>query len=138
MVEGPMIEGPMVEGLRRQYHFRPGPNGLRAWDVHRLLDLARDLPVVEMPLSEIRELDEAYWFDHGAVPTCRAIVEHAALINEADLAFPVILSSDGRVMDGMHRVAKAAMQGLTSVRAKRFTRDPEPDYVGVAPDDLPY
>ena len=128
----------MIEGLRRQYHFRPGPNGLRAWDVHRLLDLARDLPVVEMPLSEIRELDEAYWFDHGGVPTCRAIVEHAALINEADLAFPVILSSDGRVMDGMHRVAKAAMQGLASVRAKRFTRDPEPDYVGVAPDDLPY
>jgi hypothetical protein len=31
--------------------------------------------------------------------------------NEADLAFPIILSSDGRVMDGMHRVTKAATEG---------------------------
>ena len=97
--------------MRKQYHFRPGP---------------------------IRELDEAYWFDHGYAPTCRAVAEHARLINEADLSFPIILSADGRVMDGMHRVAKALIQNVDDLPAKRFARDPAPDHVGVGPDDLPY
>jgi hypothetical protein len=127
-----------LSALRKQYHFRPGPGGLRAWDVHRLLALADPLPLVEVPLSAIRELDEPYWSGHGTPLTCREVAEHARLINEADLGFPIILSSDGRVMDGMHRAAKALMQSVDSLPAKRFAVDPEPDYVGVAPDDLPY
>ena len=57
---------------------------------------------------------------------------------DCDLGFPVILSSDGRVMDGMHRIAKALLQGLEHVEAVRFIHDPEPDYIGVDPDELPY
>jgi hypothetical protein len=124
--------------LRKQYHFRPGPNGLRAWDVDRLVALVKDLPTIQVQLSAIGELDQPYWYDHGSRPTCRSVAEHARLINEADLSFPIILSSDGGVMDGMHRVAKAAMQGLIRLSAKRFVHDPEPDYVGVDPDRLPY
>jgi hypothetical protein len=124
--------------MRKQYHFRPGSHGLRAWDVDRLVVLAESLPVVEVALAEIRELDEAYWFDHGYAPTCRAVAEHARLINEADLRFPIILSADGRVMDGMHRVAKALIEQRASLPAKRFVQDPEPDHVGIAPEDLPY
>jgi len=41
-------------------------------------------------------------------------------------------------MDGMHRVAKALLHNLASLPAKKFIRDPEPDYVGVEPDALPY
>jgi hypothetical protein len=124
--------------MRKQYHFRPGPAGLRAWDVDRLIALTSDLPVVQMPLSAIRELEEPYWYGLGEVPTCRSIAEHARLINEADMSFPIILSSDGGVMDGMHRVAKAIVHGLDIVLAKRFAVDPEPDYVGIDPDALPY
>ena len=124
--------------LRKQYHFRPGPDGLRAWDIRRLAKLAEQLPVIEVPLAAIRELDEPYWFDHGYAPTCRAVAEHAQLIEAAEMSFPILLSSDGRVMDGMHRVAKALIQQLESVPARQFARDPEPDHVGIAPDDLPY
>jgi hypothetical protein len=124
--------------LRRQYHFRPGPQGLRAWDVHRLIALAETLPVEEVPLSAIRELDEDYWSFDGAPLTCREIAEHVRLINEANLAFPILLSSDGRVMDGMHRVAKALIEERPRLPAKRFVHDPEPDHVGRRPDELPY
>jgi hypothetical protein len=124
--------------VRKQYHFRPGPDGLRAWDVDRLVLLTKDLPVIEIPLTAIGELDKPYWYDHGYVPTCRSIAEHARLISEADLAFPIILSSDGRVMDGMHRAAKAAMENCATIMARQFVIDPEPDYVGVDPNDLPY
>jgi hypothetical protein len=124
--------------MRKQYHFRPGPHGLRAWDIDRLVMLTRDLPTIQVPLSAIGELDKPYWYDHGYLPTCRSVAEHARLILEADLAFPIILSSDGGVMDGMHRVAKAAMEGRSSLSAKQFLQDPDPDYVGVDPDQLPY
>ena len=124
--------------MRKQYHFRPSPDGLRAWDVDRLVALTEPLPIVQVPVAEIRELDEAYWFDHGYAPTCRAVAEHARLINEADLRYPIILSADGGVMDGMHRVAKALIQKVDSLPAKRFAQDPAPDHVGVEPDDLPY
>jgi hypothetical protein len=66
------------------------------------------------------------------------VVDHARLMLDSDLAFPVILSSDGRVMDGMHRICKALMQGFDDIEAVRFVQDPEPDYIGVHPDDLPY
>ena len=41
-------------------------------------------------------------------------------------------------MDGMHRILKVALEGGSEVEAKRFVVDPEPDYVGVSLDDLPY
>ncbi len=64
--------------LRKQYHFRPGPNGLQAWDIHRLIKMVEKLPTIQIPLSAIRELDEPYWYGH-ATPTCRSIAEHAKL-----------------------------------------------------------
>ena len=121
--------------MRKQYHFRPSAAGLRAWDVDRLVALAKNIEPQFVPVASIRELDEPYW---GEPMTCRNVAEHARLINEADLAYPVIISSDGRIMDGMHRVLKALIQGESYIRVVRFLTDPEPDFVGVDPDDLPY
>src|SRR5689334_17486217 len=121
--------------MRKQYHFRPGPTGLRAWDIDRLVALSRHLVSQPVPIASIRELDESYW---GASMTCRQVAEHARLIHEAAIGYPVILSSDGRIMDGMHRVLKALMQGESHIPAVRFLTDPEPDFVGVDPDELPY
>src|SRR4030095_4120322 len=60
-------------------------------------------------------------------PTCRRVAAHARRIYEADFDKPVILSATGHVMDGMHRVAKAWILGLKTIRAVKFPRDPEPD-----------
>lgn len=124
--------------MRGQYHFRRSASGLLGWDVHRLVRLSRDLPREMVALNKIRELDESFWADEGPRMTCRQVVEHARLMGEADLHFPVILSSDGRVMDGMHRICKALLQGQPAIEAVRFLNDPEPDYVNVSPDELPY
>ena len=125
--------------MRTQYHFRRLPQGLCAWNVHRLVKRARALACERVPLSAIRELDEPYWCNEGTRSlTCRQVVDHARLMLESDLAFPIILSSDGRVMDGMHRVCKALLENRTEIEAVRFVQDPEPDYIGVHPDDLPY
>lgn len=122
--------------MRKQYYFRPSPRGLLAWDVDRLVALSGNLSPKLVPLAQIRELDEP-WADDGAV-TWRAVLEHIKLIDEADLAFPIILAADGAVMDGRHRIAKAVREGHTELRAVQFLKDPEPDYVGVNPENLPY
>ena len=41
-------------------------------------------------------------------------------------------------MDGMHRVAKAALLGHETIAAVQFASDLEPDFVDVQPEDLPY
>ena len=126
--------------MRKQYHFRPSNNGLYAWDVDRLLELTKDIEPKYIFINEIKELDENYWFgSEGDNPTCRAISEHAKLMKETDLAFPIILCSKGRVMDGMHRICKALMEGKERIKVVQFTVDPKPDYEDIqSPDDLPY
>ena len=122
--------------MRKQYYFRPSSRGLLAWDVDRLVSLSANLPPKLVRLNAIRELDEPW--DNDDPITWRAVVEHMKLIGEADLSFPIILSADGSVMDGRHRIAKAALEGQENIQAVQFDRDPEPDYVGRGPDDLPY
>ena len=108
-----------------------------AWDVDRLISLTKHFPRINVPVSAIRELDEPCCAD-GDTLTWRAIVEHVRLIEAADLRFAIILSSNGRVMDGRHRVAKAILLERASIEAVQFIDDPDPDYVGVQPNELPY
>jgi hypothetical protein len=125
--------------MRKQYHFSPGEQGLDAWDVDRLIRLSAHLPVTEVPVDSLPDLDTAYWALPGAGhPTVRELVVHMRLVMDVDPAFPIILGSDGRVMDGMHRVARALLDGRTTIAAVRFPADPEPDHRNVHPDDLPY
>ena len=124
--------------MRKQYHFWPGETGLDAWDVHRLIELSRDLPITEIDVSTISEVDTAYWFDDRKPPTVRRIVEHLHLIADVDTSHPIILGHDGRVMDGMHRVARAMLEGRTAIPAVRFEYIPEPDYRNCRPSELPY
>ena len=121
--------------VRKQYYFRESPQGLLAWDVDRLVQRSSALPRKMIPLSAIRELDRA-WSDQ--LQTWRALLAHLELIDAADLSYPIILSADGAVMDGMHRVAKAAREGRPEIEAVQFDEDPEPDHVGLGPNDLPY
>ena len=125
--------------MRKQYHFRDTERGLLSWDIHRLVELSKDFPVEQAPLSEIREIDEEYWFAREENrPTCRAIAEHMKLVEEADLRYPIILDSNGRIFDGMHRVLKATLAGVETIAAVRFSADPDPDYVGRGPTEVPY
>jgi hypothetical protein len=102
--------------MRKQYYFRPSPRGLLAWDVDRLIEQSTHLPRRLVPLRHIRELDQE-WFRN---------------------TYPIILSADGAVMDGMHRVAKARDEGREHIEAVQFERDPDADHVGKGPADLPY
>ena len=126
--------------MRKQYHFWPGSSGLDAWDVDRLVELSLDLPVVEVPVDSIGEVDSNYWFGGDfEEPTVRKMVEHMRLVRDVDPMFPIILGVDGRVMDGMHRIARALLEGRPTIRAVRFETQPMPDFqavrLGTCPTD---
>ena len=124
--------------LHQQYHFRQSENGLLAWDVLKLIKITENYEVIQVPLSQIAELNEVYWFGLGDSPITSAIAQHAKQIVEADLSFPIILCPEGRVMDGMHRVCKAYIEKRESMSAVKLLVLHEPDYVGKQPDELPY
>jgi hypothetical protein len=125
--------------MRKQYNLWPGKRGLDAWDVDRLIQLSRDLPIRDVSLDSITEIDTDYWFRYGPIaPTVRRVVEHMRLTTEVDMSYPIILAANGRVMDGMHRVARSILDGNATIKAVRFVIDPEPDYRNCSPEDLTY
>ena len=124
--------------MRPQYHLRDSPQGLMAWDMRKIAHAAASLPTVEVPLSDIAELDEDWWFAHGTTPTPRTIADHMTLVQQVDRAHPIILDGEGRLMDGVHRIVQALLAGDTTIHAIRLPETPPPDYIGVDPDNLPY
>jgi hypothetical protein len=125
--------------MRKQYSFWPGNEGLDAWDVDKLIVLSHDLPTEKVDIDSIDQVDTNYWFsDDFWPPTVRLIVEHVQLIQEVDTSYPIILGPGGRVMDGMHRVARAMLDGRSTIDAVRLDLLPPPDFRNCIPKDLPY
>ena len=95
------------------------------------------LPAEEVALGDLPEIDSEYWFDELERPTVRKVTGHFRRVAEADLSYLVILGPGNRVMDGMHRVARALLESRTTIRARRFRELPEPGYRGWRPGALP-
>ncbi len=114
--------------MSRPRYGEPRDGMQRFWYVDRLWELAEALPVEEVAIDDIRGPDEVTWYyPGGPAPTCRSIAEHCRRINAADLSYPILLTEDGCVFDGMHRIARCLMEGRTTVLVRRFPVNPEPD-----------
>lgn len=61
--------------MRKQYHFRKVENDTYIWDVDNLVAFTQHFKVKEIPLSDIKELEEAYWYP-DTHPTTQDILEH--------------------------------------------------------------
>ena len=125
--------------IRPQYHFRQVDGRGHVWNVRKLLEAAENLPVIDVPLTDIAEIHEPYWFgETGDVPTCARIMAHAKQVEEVDLSYPILLCAEGRVMDGMHRIMKAHGENRPTIAARKLIETPPPDYIDPDPDTLPY
>lgn len=101
-------------------------DGTGRWHVPRLVEAAAALTPEELPVAAFRDLDEQVW-ERDMTP--RAAVAHLRRVLDADLSYPIIVSADGWVMDGCHRLAKALLEGRETVLAVRFEKNPPPDEV---------
>lgn len=118
----------MSQSTRRRY-VQTGDGIRRTWYVERIWELAEELPEIEIDISDVRGLDEVTWFSPDHQPTVREVAEHSHRILHCDLSYPIILTEDNCVFDGMHRLARQCMDGLTRIRVKRFPVNPEPDEI---------
>ena len=48
------------------------------------------------------------------------------------------LDPNGKIMDGMHRICKALNLGHKNIMARQLAHLPQPDFVGVPENELPY
>lgn len=94
--------------------------GSHEWAVTRLFQLARDLPVMNVPLEHLN-----MYFKYTDM-TMRDMVMHIRAVEDADLKYPIILDEDGELMDGRHRLMKAILLGKKTIKAVRFVENPMP------------
>lgn len=98
------------------------------WITRRLWDLAKSLPVFEYDVASFDCFDQDVWFNSQHIPTVNKVLEHYKKIEKASFEHPIILSKDGVVLDGVHRICRAHLDGRKTIPAVRFEVDPEPDY----------
>jgi hypothetical protein len=101
------------EGLHDQVY--EDASGVR-WTASELVDRAKDLPVLKIPLEHMY-ID--YKFEEMSL---RALVSHMMTVLDCDLRYPIILDKDGVIMDGRHRLMKALLEGKKYILAKRFEK----------------
>ena len=102
--------------------FRDGRN---IWSVTNLIEQAEELPVFDLPLCCFN-IASRVW---DAVEGPKGLVEHMKRVLAADTSKPVILDEDGFIMDGWHRVARALLDGESTIPAVRFEKTPPADWV---------
>lgn len=94
--------------------------GKNHWSVERLIYLSKNFEHLEIPLNHLNV------FNIYEKLTLREMAKHIIAVNEADLSYPIILDEDGEIMDGRHRIMKCLVEGIKTIKAVRFDKNPEP------------
>ena len=100
-------------------------NKVYKWQVPDLQAAAVGLPVQEISTAGFN-LDVDAWFGEACSPTIANVVHHMKAIQHADLSNPILLSTEGHVFDGLHRLAKCSLEGIGTIRYQQFEVNPEP------------
>jgi hypothetical protein len=109
--------------------YTTGMQAFPQWSIRRLWALAADLPIQYRPLHELEtwlELKPGWFADQA--PTLRELAYHSQRIATSDLQHPIILSAEGYILDGKHRLAKAWILQLSEVAVVQFHENPTPDF----------
>lgn len=93
------------------------------WAVARLIEHSKGLPVFEITVAGIFIGSNIF----SESRTARAIAEHVKRVNETSLEYPILLDPDGFIVDGWHRVVKALVEGVETIKAVRFEVMPNRD-----------
>ncbi len=99
------------------------------WKVSRLWLIAKDLPVFEYNVFTFGKFSEDCWFGDRIKPTIENVLKHHEKILKADLNYPIIISEDGTIMDGIHRICRAYLEGRKTIPAVQFLKNPDPDEI---------
>jgi hypothetical protein len=98
-------------------------DGELSWEVSTLIGLTENSKPALIPVDALPGFDARRWLQ---LPpkfknvTVEWIMNCATRILDADLYYPIILTPEGEIADGMHRLAKARWMGMTEINAVRL------------------
>jgi hypothetical protein len=96
----------------------------KIWESGTLFAAVKNLPVFDLQLAALN-LDIPF----SSSSTLSLFLYQAQRVKDADLSYPIIQAPDGWIMDGLHRVAKAILEGHTTIKAVRLPVLPDPDRI---------
>jgi hypothetical protein len=95
------------------------------WSVARLIEYAKDIKPFDMPVAGL-DLSAEIW--RGC--DMYSLAWHCKKVMDADLSKPILISWDGCIADGRHRILKALIKGKRYIPAKRIMWKPTPCSTG--------
>ena len=102
---------------------------IMTWEIEVLWRYAERLEPFPMPVADLKKPL------HKLVREFRQydVEQHIQRIADADLSYPIIFGDDGDLLDGRHRLCRAAELGLSTIPAVQLPTLPVPTYI--EPDD---
>lgn len=94
------------------------------WSTKTLREASVNLEEFDIPLCAI-DLDTSPW----TMSNFLYILYHIKRIEDSDLNYPILQDPTGCIIDGWHRIAKAILNGDTTIKAKRLNVMPEYDSI---------
>ena len=128
MVTADKMAGPS----ERRLYGATNPDGTTPfWNTRTIWTAAEGKAAVQVSIDGLNILDAVVWFGgpQNVEPTIRRVAERARDIFNVDLAYPIIMTKSGDVLDGAHRIAKAYLEGLQTISAVILDDWPPPDGV---------
>lgn len=125
-----------------KYSFETSRVGDRLYNIELLKPFAQEIPVKEMDVEVFRELvsdRHTYWIDRNdqklgpyqilkdweAAQKNPIWADHIQTIKRANLDNPIWSTKDGIVFDGMHRLTRAFIDNVPTIKVKVFETLPE-------------
>jgi hypothetical protein len=90
--------------------------------VELLWEAAKGLPVED---ANPEDFPEWLWYSWEPNITLKGVAEHMERVLQADLSYPVLVSAEGFLMDGCHRLVHAYLKKVP-VKVVRFLETPAP------------
>ena len=108
------------------------------WRVDDLWELAANIPVEYVPIKHLTEqLNGTCWTEGEKDDvTPQWVLGHTRRILNADLKYPILVDEKNIILDGIHRLCKAVIEGREDIAVQRIVTMPEP-FFSNGIDDVP-
>lgn len=99
----------------------------RTWELNKIWRLSEPLQIKKIKVSKL--WDDRYakawcWQHENETINNEFFLEHMQRIINADLNYPIILSEEQLIFDGVHRLVKAKFLNLEYINYVQFEKDP--------------
>ena len=103
------------------------PDGKRKWDLDQIWDDSLPLEVFQVKVDTLwdNRYSKAWCWQHdGEIINNEFFLHHLERVMAADLSYPIILSEERYILDGVHRLMKAKYLGIENISCVQFETDP--------------